>query len=130
MTKKKDKSPNSKYYSTKAEDLFMPQFRVEPCEICETTVNTCGHHIISKARSKALRFDKRNIIILCPAHHTMGTDMAPHATSQTAVERYIEWFKENKPEQYAWTKENEYIQRRYTYKHAAENMAQGLAAWA
>lgn len=59
----------------------------------------------------------------------MGTDMAPHATSQTAVERYLEWFKQNKPDQYKWTKENEYIQRRYSYKQALENMREGKKAW-
>ena len=95
----------------------------------ESARMTCGHHIIPKARSKALRYDKRNIIVLCPKHHTMGNDMAPHSMNQKAVERFIEWFKLNKPEQYKWTTENEFMQRRYTYKEAVENMRAGREAW-
>jgi hypothetical protein len=123
------KSPNSKYYRTKADNIFMAQFRGQPCEISGETVGTCGHHIVSKSRSKALRYDKRNIIVVAPKHHTMGNDMAPHSTNQLAVERFLNWFKENHPERHAWIVENEHIERRFTYKQAAENMTAGREAW-
>lgn len=126
---KKVKSPNHTYYRNKADNLFMEPYRGQPCAVCGTDHGTCAHHIVSKGRSKALRYDHRNIIVLCQAHHTMGTDMAPHATSQTAVERFLNWFKETFPFQYEWTKENEFIQRKYTYRQAGENMAKGVRAW-
>ena len=129
MAKKKVKTPNHKSYLKRAKDLFMPQFRGKPCEVCGTNQGTCGHHVVSQARSKSLRFDERNIIVLCAKHHTMGNELAPHASNQMAVERFIEWFKENKPEQHAWIEENERIERRYTYKDAVENMKAGRKAW-
>jgi len=127
--KKKIKSANHKSFRNKADKLFMPQFHGQPCEVCGTTINTCGHHCVSKSRSKALRYDHRNIIVLCPAHHTMGNDLAPHATNQLAVERFVKWFNETHPGRHAWLIENEYIQRRYSYKQACENMTNGLNAW-
>jgi hypothetical protein len=90
---------------------------------------TCGHHVVSQARSKALRFDVRNIIVLCPAHHTMGNDLAPHASNQLAVERFVEWFKTTHPERHKWIVENERVERRYTYKDAVENLKAGRKAW-
>lgn len=126
----KKKSPNHKSFRNKADKLFMSRFHNQPCEVCGNTEGTHGHHIISRSRSKALRFDKRNIIVVCAAHHTMGNDMAPHSTNQKAVERFIEWFKETKPEQYEWITENEYIKRKYTYQQACENLANGREAWA
>lgn len=123
------RSPNSKYYRTKADNLFMPQFRGRYCEVCDKTEGTAGHHIVSKSRSKSLRFDTRNIIVVCPSHHTMGNDMAPHSTNQLAVERFLDWFRETHPERHAWIVENERIERRFTYKQAAENMAAGREAW-
>lgn len=126
---KKKRAPNSAYYHTKAKDLFMPQFRGQPCGVCKATEGTCGHHVVSQSRSKALKFDRRNIIVLCPSHHTMGNDMAPHASNQLAVERFIEWFKVNRAEQHKWLVGNERIQRRFTYKQAIENMTDGREAW-
>ena len=123
------KSPNSKYYKTKADSLFMAQFRVKRCEVCGTTKGCCGHHVVAKSRSKALRYDKRNIIIVCQAHHTMGNSMAPHSMNQLAQERFTTWFRETFPKRHAWVVENERVQRRYTYKDAIENMNAGREAW-
>lgn len=125
----KAKPANHKSYRIKADNLFMPQFRGQPCEVCAKVEGTCFHHIVSKSRSKALRYDKRNGIILCPAHHTMGNDLAPHSTNQCAVERFIDWFKNTHHERHAWIVENERIERRYSYKQAVENLKNGLEAW-
>ena len=127
--KKKTKSPNHSSYMKKADELFLKQFRGNHCEVCQTTQGTCGHHIVPRSRSKALRYDMRNIIVLCAAHHTMGNDLAPHATNQLAVERFIKWFKKNKPAQHAWIKEHERDQRKYSYLQAVENMQEGRVAW-
>jgi len=125
----KKKTANDKSYHAKAKTLFMPQFRGEPCAVCGSTQGTVGHHIVSQARSKALKFDKRNIIVLCPSHHKFGMDMAPHSPSQVVVERFIDWFKENRPEQWQWTRDHEHDQRKYSYKQAVDNMKKGLEAW-
>jgi len=123
------KSPNHKSYRAAADKLFMPQFRGLPCEVCGKEEGTAFHHIVSKSRSKALRYDKRNGIILCQGHHTMSNSMAPHSTNQLAVERFIEWFKENHPSRYKWITENERVERRYTFKGAVENLKAGKEAW-
>ncbi len=129
MKTKKPKTANHKSYRKKADDLFMAQFRGQPCEISGETEGTCGHHIVSKSRSKALRYDVRNIIIVAPRHHTMGNDMAPHSTNQLAVERFIEWFKKTHPDRHQWIVENERIERRYTFRDAVENLKAGRDAW-
>ena len=126
---RKKKSANDKSYRNKADSLFMSQFRGQPCRVCGTTEGTCGHHVVSKSRSKALRYDTRNIIILCQAHHTWSNEMAPHSTNQLAVERFIEWFRLACPEQHSWLAENERIERRYTFKQAVENLKCGREAW-
>ncbi len=123
------KPANHKSYRTKADKIFMAQFHNRHCEICNSSYGVVGHHIIPKSRSRALRYDVRNIICLCPRHHTMGNDMAPHSSNQLAVGRFIEWFKLSKPEQYAWTVENEHIQRKYSYRQAVENLKAGRKAW-
>lgn len=123
------RSPNSKYYRNKCDELFMSQFRGESCEVCGAIEGTAGHHLIGKGRSKALRYDKNNIVVVCQKHHTLGNTMAPHSTNHLAVERFHNWFKATKPEQHSWIKENENIDRRYTYKQAAKNLLEGRLAW-
>jgi len=127
--KKKTKSPNHSSYMKKADELFMVRFRGCSCRVCGTTKGTVGHHIVPRSRSKALRYDGRNIIVLCQAHHTMGNDMAPHSTNQLAVERFVDWFKDNQYDQYKWIKEHERDQRKYNYKQAVENLQNGRVAW-
>ena len=125
----KTRRPNDKYYRNKADDLFMSQFRGKPCEVCGSVKATVGHHNVSKARSKALRYDKMNITVLCQAHHTMGNDICPHSSNPMAVDRYFEWFAKHDTSQYWWIKNNEKIVRKYNYKQAWENMKEGREAW-
>ena len=125
----KSRTVNCEYYRTKADGEFMPQFRGQPCAICGKTHATCGHHLIGKGRSKALRYDINNILVLCQEHHTFGMEMAPHSTNHMAVSRFHDWFKENKPDQYVWIEMHEHIQRKYSYKSAWENMKEGREAW-
>jgi|FLOH01.1.fsa_nt_gi hypothetical protein len=127
--KSKTRSPNSAYYRNKADEIFMVQFRGLPCEVCGTTNMTVGHHNVSKARSKALRYDKRNITALCQAHHTMGNDICPHSSNPMAVDRYFDWFRNNEDGKYYWLVENERIERKYSYRQALENLKNGRDAW-
>lgn len=125
----KTRRPNDSYFRKKADDIFMVQFRGQPCEVCGETHKTVGHHVVGKRRSKALRYDKNNIIILCPSHHTMGNELAAHSSNQMAVDRFITWFKQNKPLQHKWCQINERLQRKYSYKQALENLKAGKDAW-
>jgi hypothetical protein len=125
----KSKTPNSSYYRNKADEIFMAQFRGKPCEVCGAVSGTVGHHNVNKARSKALRYDKRNITVLCQKHHTMGNDICPHSSNPMAVDRYFGWLKETHHANYKWIKENERIVRKYTYKRAWENLREGKEAW-
>jgi hypothetical protein len=130
-----NKPANHKSYRKAADDLFMPQWRGLPCEVCGKEEGTVGHHFISKGRSKALRYERTNIVILCPGHHNHGAVcedggvIGAHSLSNMDQERFIEWFKENCPGRYEWLKENEHIERRYTYRQAVENLKEGKEAW-
>ena len=125
----KTKSNNHSSYMKKADQLFMVQFRGEPCAVCGKTQGTVGHHIVNKARSKALRYDINNIIVLCQGHHMFSGELAPHSTNTLAVARFIDWMRENKRGQMEWCAANERIQRKYTFKDAVENMKEGRKAW-
>ena len=125
----KTRRPNDKYYRIKCDEIFMSPYRGMPCEVCGSTKGTVGHHNVSKARSKALRYDKRNITVLCQAHHTFGNDICPHSSNPMAVDRYFTWFTDNKWDQYVWLRDNEKIQRKYSYKQAHENLLVGREAW-
>ena len=127
--KTKTKSANHSSYQNACKKIFMEQFRGQPCAVCGSRVGTAGHHVVSQARSKALKFDKRNIIVLCRGHHMTSNELAPHSSNQMAVTRFVEWFKANHAEQYAWIKENEKIERKYNYRDALENLKNGREAW-
>lgn len=123
------KPANHKSYRNKADELFMKKFRGMPCEVCNSTRHTVGHHNVSKSRSKALRYDARNITVLCPSHHKFSNDLSAHSTNVMAVDRYLEWFKSHNKKQYEYLKENEHIVRKYSYRQAAENLKDGRLAW-
>lgn len=129
MIKLKKKSPNHKTYRNKADELFMAPWRGNRCEVCGSTYQTVFHHIVPKSRSRALRYDPRNGIILCQKHHTMGNDLCAHSTNSLAVNRFMKWFEENHLARYDWIVKNERIVRRYTYKQAVENLVNGMEAW-
>lgn len=42
------------------------------CAMCGKTGLLHVHHILPKERYKELRFDKMNLITLCPSHHRFG----------------------------------------------------------
>lgn len=125
----KSKPANHKSYRVKADELFMAPYRGQRCEVCGTRYQTVFHHPVPTSRSRALRYDPRNGIILCQRHHCHGNDLAPHSTNSMAVDRFMVWFKTTHPERYRWIQENERIQRKYTYRQALENMRAGRMAW-
>lgn len=74
----------------------------KPCEVCPV-VNmylTCGHHVVAKSLSAYYRHDPENIVVLCPSHHTMGVEIAPHSKWQPAVAKFIDWLRTHRPKSY------------------------------
>jgi len=125
----KSKPANHRSYRIKADELFMKPYRGLPCEVCGSTYKTVFHHNVPKSRSKALRYDKMNGTVLCPSCHVFGNKRCAHSKNVFAVEEYVEWFKWNRPEQYTYCKSNQYLQRKYSYKDALENLKEGRNAW-
>ena len=86
---------------------FMAQYRGRPCEVCGTTYATVAHHLIPKGRCMHHVVSDENIIVLCQGHHTFGGDISAHSTSALVMDRFIDWVKANKPEQWAWAEKHE-----------------------
>jgi len=119
MRKKSTKydTPDAGGWTHVADDLFLAGYRGRPCEICgathgfdgRKTIRSCGHHLHHKKNCRKFRYEPKNIVILCPAHHSkFSYDMSPHSqVNELAVERFTDWMEENKPEQYAWWKATE-----------------------
>jgi len=64
------------------------------CEICSESKGIQVHHVCSKHYEKSLlRFDKRNLIVLCAKHHFS----AHHAPIL-----FLEWFKSVRPHDYQY----------------------------
>lgn len=95
--KTKKKPANHSSYRNKADEIFMSPWRGQPCEVYQSRYKTVFHHIVNKSRSKALRYDPRNGLILCPRHHTFGNELAAHSTSQLVVERFLQMVQGNAP---------------------------------
>lgn len=129
-----NKPPNNKYWLKKADELFMSQFRGLPCEFCkvlgwENIEGTVFHHIVPKSKSKALRYNLRNGIVLCPTHHKWGKDMAVHSDNVYVIEKWLEFFKEHFRARYDWCKQNSRHQFIYTYKNAFEAFKAGYSEY-
>lgn len=121
----------------KCDDLFLARYRGKPCEICGKThgsddgkrVSSCGHHLIFKGSCRQLRYDPNNIVVLCPYHHShYNGEISPHSiTSTLAQQRFADWMKENKPEQFEWWEANKYLEskifdRSWTYREMYERL--------
>lgn len=119
----------------KCDDLFLARYRGKPCEICGNTkgrdgdhvVSSCGHHLIFKGTCRQFRYEPKNIIVLCPYHHShYNNEISPHSIVSTmAQQRFADWVKENKPEQYEWWQENKkheriIFDRSWTYREMYE----------
>ena len=96
-------SCNSVYWRTKADEVFMPQFRGKPCEVClsygkTNTYETCGHHTVTKSTSAYFRHVEKNIVVVCKTHHKTSNDLAFHSTNLLAQNAALEWLKECRPD--------------------------------
>ena len=114
----KKKNPRSKYWQNKA-DAELSRVAKGPCAICGA--DGCGHHLISRSH-KIFRHDLRNIITLCPVHHRFSNELAPRSTNALAVTAFVEWVKENRPDQYEFWQKNQHVTGIPNYKEAYEHL--------
>jgi hypothetical protein len=105
--KKCGKAKTQSWYRKHVIEQFMSKFRGLPCEICGKTENTCGHHVCSKQRTPAHIITPENIIVVCPSCHMFSNERSAHSSNALAVCRFMEWIRDNKPEQYEWCKAHE-----------------------
>ena len=134
LQKKKDR-PNSAYWVTKCDKLFMAQGHGEPCVICQSkgVINTDGtvyHHHVAKSTCKALRYDLMNMVVLCAQHHCFSNEIGAHSTNPYAQKAYMDWVEQNLPEQYEYCKEHQHNKTRFKFSdiHSKfiEQQKQGL----
>ena len=112
---KKDK-PNSTYWRTKADTVFMAPAHDMPCSVCEAVEGIVYHHIIEKSRCRAMRYNLMNVIPLCQNHHCFSNELAPHSNKSIAVKRWWDWLKESHLANYVYCKDNEHEKCKYTYR--------------
>jgi 5-methylcytosine-specific restriction endonuclease McrA len=74
-TKPSKKSINLKRWKILREEII--QERGCRCEVCGKTGKVDLHHIISRKHAE-LRFEKRNLVLLCPLHHKFGSLESAH----------------------------------------------------
>jgi len=93
----------------KMDDLWSRIVRkVGRCEVCGCIQGLEAHHLIERG-NHYYRFDIHNGLCLCTSHHQFSADKSAHGrkgSSMCAVDRFLEWFKEYKPEQWKWYQEN------------------------
>lgn len=65
------------------------------CVICGSDDHLQSHHILEKKLYPEHKLNLDNGITLCAKHHTFGKQSAHHAAFF-----FINWLKENRPEQY------------------------------
>ena len=118
--RKKAKAKTNSWYKRQVVEQFMSEFRGLPCIICGSTLRTCGHHILAKGSHPAHIITPENIVVLCVFCHKFSNHMAPHSSNQFAVERFCQWMKENRAEQYAWCKAHEYDKMKHNWKEIYE----------
>lgn len=119
----------------KCDDLFLARYRGKPCEICGKdkgyedgrVTSSCGHHLIFKGKCRMHRYEPKNIIVLCPYHHShYNSEISPHSiTNSLAQQAFADWVKLNKPDTFKWWQEhqldgNKPFDKTWTYREMYE----------
>jgi len=97
---KKKHAQNSIYWRNKADKEVSKYYKGQPCAVCGTTYQTCGHHIVERSLSAYLRHHILNLIALCPNHHKFSNDLAAHSKNPLAVKAWAAWLEANWPTSY------------------------------
>ena len=114
---------HSRYWRNKADKEITRIFRGQPCLICGTTENTCGHHLISRAH-ELTRHDIRNLVPLCPTHHCYSNECAPHSKNALAVVEFVNKIISGYPDQYTFWQDNKNLVGKSDYKAAYERLCE------
>lgn len=72
------------------------------CEICGRKENLNAHHIIGR-RNLNLRWDLRNLCVLCPYCHTFGINSA-HQNPLF----FLDWMKKHRPDDLKYLQKKQY----------------------
>lgn len=91
---------------TRADKDFSIEVRTErnfTCEVCGARDEhfVCCHHVEGRT-NKRLRFEKNNICLLCPSHHTFNNEFSAHRTPKD----FRAWFAEKFPDRWAFIQEH------------------------
>ncbi len=108
----KTKKPNIKNLKNKLDIIWARLVKLKAgskCEICGKTANLNSHHIVSRNNLK-FRWDLRNGVCLCVAHHKFANESA-HLDPIW----FIGWIKENRKEDYEYllTNRNKFFDKDY-----------------
>lgn len=106
MAKRKQRSDNLSYRD-RGDKLITKFGHGQPCAVCGTSAGVCLHHLLPKSRFARYRFRLENLVPLCPTHHLLSNNLAPHSTNFLAVERFHEWLILNRPSQESWCRNAE-----------------------
>tara|TARA_R100000773_G_C4217178_1_gene115721 strand:- start:1134 stop:1640 length:507 start_codon:yes stop_codon:yes gene_type:complete len=129
-------TPDSPAWRDKCDDLFLSQYRGKPCEYCGKTEgyengqkqSSCGHHLIFKGRCREHRYNPRNIVVLCPVHHSHWSEFSPHSMTNTLAQaQFAAWLEAEKPEQFKWwtmhqDDQNKPFSKSWTYRDMYERL--------
>lgn len=111
--RKKLRKPKKTNWKKKADDAWslMIRLRYKHCQICGKPgwVTKRGlpvgglnaHHIIGRSNF-LFRHDLNNGHCLCVKHHKFDRYCSPHGGSIIGVTGYVDWFKDNYEDQWAW----------------------------
>jgi hypothetical protein len=115
LQKKKD-NPRSKYWQTKADDLW--KLIIHDRQVCAVNNEGCSskleaHHLITRA-NKVTRHRIENGVLLCCNHHKFCTKLSAHK----APLAFSEWLQENDPDTWEWCSRNKFKVGTYDYEAA------------
>lgn len=116
-------NPNSKTWRNKCDKLISKMYSGKPCVVCGTKINTCGHHIVNRSLSAALRHDLRNVIPLCPTHHKFSNELAAHSVYQPAQMEFVNWLSVNDKEGYECLTTYKSIKKTKTYQEIYQELS-------
>ncbi len=78
---------------TKADRLLQEKaVKLGYCESCGTKENLAGHHFCPKSLSNNLRYDLKNIIVLCRGCHLKHHNGDPQIYENFTRNKSAEWF--------------------------------------
>lgn len=96
------------HFEKAADDLWSLKVKEKfgfKCAISgQSDVKIESHHLIGRKNSN-YRYDINNGICLSAWHHTLGNSISAHGSTDV-TDRFMDWLKDQRPEQYEWFCEN------------------------